>query len=81
MPMRADEIQTLIKESIPDAEVEIIDLKGDGDHYSVVVRSYEFQGKSMVKQHQLVYGALKGRMGTELHAMALQTIALSRAGL
>jgi stress-induced morphogen len=75
MAMDAVEIETLIKESLPDAQVSIEDLRGDGDHYAAYVTSAEFEGKSRVQQHQLVYAALKGRMGNELHALALQTSA------
>ena len=75
MAMDAVEIETLIKESLPDAQVTIEDLRGDGDHYAAYVTSAEFEGKSRVQQHQLVYAALKGRMGNELHALALQTSA------
>ena len=75
MAMDAVEIETLIKESLPDAKVTIEDLRGDGDHYAAYVTSAEFEGKSRVQQHQLVYAALKGRMGNELHALALQTSA------
>ncbi|MCW9032923.1 MAG: BolA family transcriptional regulator [Rhodospirillales bacterium] len=73
MAMDAHEIETLIKEAMPDAEVNIEDLRGDGDHYAAYVTSASFKGKSRVKQHQMVYNALKGRMGNELHALALQT--------
>ena len=73
MPMDAEEIKTLIKEKFPDAQIEIEDLRGDGDHYAATIISAEFMGKSRVKQHQMVYAALKGRMGNELHALALQT--------
>ena len=73
MAMDAIEIETLIKASLPDAQVTIEDLRGDGDHYSAYVTSAEFAGKSRVQQHQLIYLALKGRMGNELHALALQT--------
>ena len=73
MAMDAAEIEALIKGSLPDAQVTIEDLRGDGDHYSAYVTSVEFVGKSRVQQHQLVYSALKGRMGNELHALALQT--------
>ncbi len=76
MAMDAAEIEKLIKEALPDAEVRIEDLRGDGDHYAAYVRSAAFAGKSRVQQHQLVYAALKGRMGGELHALALQTSAL-----
>ena len=66
-------IEKLIKDSLPDAIVTIEDLRGDGDHYSCHVISKEFEGKTRVKQHQMVYESLQGRMGNELHAMALQT--------
>ena len=75
MAMQASEIERLIKEAIPDAEVRIEDLRGDGDHYAAYVSSAEFAGKSRVQQHQMVYAALQGRMGGELHALALQTAA------
>ncbi|MGD9537017.1 MAG: BolA family protein [Alphaproteobacteria bacterium] len=74
MPMNASEIEQLIREGLPDAEVEIADLRGDGDHYAARVVSTAFQGKSRVQRHQMVYKALKGRMGGELHALALQTV-------
>ncbi|MBT6442185.1 MAG: BolA family transcriptional regulator [Alphaproteobacteria bacterium] len=73
MPMDAGEIESMIRESLPDAEVTIQDLRGDGDHYSAKVVSASFVGKTRVQQHQMVYKALKGRMGGELHALALQT--------
>jgi len=73
MAMAAEDIERLIKASLPDATVEIRDLRGDGDHYAAVVTSQAFVGKSRVQQHQMVYQALKGRMGGELHALALQT--------
>ena len=73
MPMNAGDIERLIKESLPDAEVRIEDLRGDGDHYAAHVVSKAFKGKTRVQQHQMVYQALKGRMGGELHALALQT--------
>ena len=73
MPMPAAEIERLIREALPDAKVTIEDLRGDGDHYAATVVSASFRGKSRVQQHQMVYAALKGRMGGELHAMALQT--------
>jgi stress-induced morphogen len=66
-------IEKLIKTGLPDAEVRIEDLRGDGDHYAAHVRSAAFKGKSRVQQHQLVYAALGGRMGGELHALALTT--------
>ena len=73
MPMDAAEIERLIKEAFPDAKVEIRDLAGDGDHYAATVISEAFRGKTRVQQHQMVYAALKGKMGGELHALALQT--------
>ncbi|HXQ68739.1 MAG TPA: BolA family transcriptional regulator [Alphaproteobacteria bacterium] len=75
MPMVASEIERLIKEALPDATVTIEDLRGDGDHYAAHVVSAAFKGKTRVQQHQLVYQALRGRMGSELHALALQTSA------
>jgi len=75
MAMSMTQIEELIREALPDAKVEIKDLAGDGDHYSATVISSAFKGKSRVQQHQIVYGALKGRMGGELHALALQTSA------
>jgi len=75
MAMSASEIERLIKASIPDAEVEIVDLAGDGDHYSAKVLSRTFIGLTRVQQHQRVYAALGGRMGGELHALQLQTAA------
>ena len=73
MPMNPAEIEGMIKSAMPDAEVRIEDLRGDGDHYAAYVVSAAFQGKSRVQQHQMVYDALQGRMGNELHALALQT--------
>ncbi|MBL0318493.1 MAG: BolA family transcriptional regulator [Alphaproteobacteria bacterium] len=73
MPMSQNEIETLIKSAFPDAELIITDLAGDNDHWSVDVKSSAFAGKSKVQQHQMVYAALKGNMGTTLHAMQLQT--------
>jgi stress-induced morphogen len=75
MAMSSTEIEQMIREALPDAKVEIQDLAGDGDHYSATVVSSAFRGKSRVQQHQMVYGALKGRMGGELHALKLQTAA------
>ena len=75
MPMNAGDIERLIKEALPDAKVTIRDLAGDGDHYAAEVISSAFKGKTRVQQHQMVYAALKGRMGGELHALALQTSA------
>jgi stress-induced morphogen len=73
MPMDANEIERLIKSGIPDAEVSIRDLAGDGDHYAATVIAESFRGKSRVQQHQIVYEALRGQMGGALHALALQT--------
>ena len=73
MPMDPAEIVSLIREGIPDAEVRIEDLRGDGDHYAAYVVSPSFAGKTRVQQHQMVYQALQGRMGDQLHALALQT--------
>lgn len=73
MAMAAEEIERLIRESLPDARVNIEDLRGDGDHYAAHVVSEAFRGKSRVQQHQMVYKALRGRMGDNLHALALQT--------
>ena len=73
MAMSATEIERMIKEALPDAQVQISDLRGDGDHYAALVVSPAFKGKSRVQQHQMVYNALRGRMGNELHALALQT--------
>ena len=74
MAITKEEIETLIKESIPDALIEIEDLRGDGDHYSALIISESFRNISRIKQHQLVYKALKGRMGGQLHALALKTV-------
>lgn len=73
MAMAAEEIETLIRAAIPDARIEIVDLAGDGDHYEARVVAESFRGQPLVKQHQLVYRALGGRMGTELHALKLST--------
>jgi stress-induced morphogen len=73
MPMSAAEIERMIRDAIPDAQVTIEDLRGDGDHYAAHVIAASFKGKTRVQQHQMVYQALRGRMGGELHAMALQT--------
>jgi stress-induced morphogen len=75
MAMNADEIAGLIREGLPDAEVRIEDLAGDGNHYRAHVVSPAFRGKSRVQQHQMVYRSLGGRMGEELHALALSTAA------
>ena len=73
MAMDAADIAQMIKEGLPDAEVTIEDLRGDGDHYAALVVSPAFRGKSRVQQHQMVYAALRGKMGGDLHALALQT--------
>jgi stress-induced morphogen len=73
MPMQPGDIERLIKSRIPDAEVTIRDLAGDGDHYAATVISASFRGKSRVQQHQMVYDALREQMGGTLHALALQT--------
>jgi stress-induced morphogen len=73
MAMDASQIERMIREGIPDANVSIEDLRGDGDHYAAHVVSAAFKGKSRVQQHQMVYKALQGKMGNELHALALQT--------
>ncbi|HIB55688.1 MAG TPA: BolA family transcriptional regulator [Alphaproteobacteria bacterium] len=73
MAMKSAEIERLIREAMPDAQVRIEDLRGDGDHFAAYVTSQSFQGKSRVQQHQLVYQALRGAMGEQLHALALQT--------
>jgi stress-induced morphogen len=73
MPMDARDIESMIKAAIPDAEVTIRDLAGDGDHYAATVISASFRGKSRVQQHQIVYQSLQGQMGGVLHALALQT--------
>ncbi|MDB5507980.1 MAG: bolA-like family protein [Hyphomicrobiales bacterium] len=75
MAMQSHEIEALIKEALPDASVEIRDLAGDGDHYAATVVSAAFKGKTRVQQHQIVYAALKGQMGGQLHALALTTSA------
>jgi len=75
MPMQAADIEKLIKEAFPDAEVTITPLADDNDHYAAMVTSRAFKGKSRVQQHQMIYEALKGRMGGVLHALSLQTVA------
>lgn len=73
MPMAAADIEAMIRDAIPDAQVEITDLAGDGDHYAARVVSASFAGLPRVRQHQKVYAALQGRMGGELHALQLTT--------
>ena len=74
MSLKSEEIKNLIKEALPDAEISIADLAGDNNHYSTTIKSKEFSGKSKIEQHKLVYKALKGKMGNELHALALNTM-------
>ena len=74
MPMAASEIEAMIVAAFPDAVVEIRDLAGDGDHYAARVVSPSFAGMSRIRQHQAVYAALKGKMGTDLHALQLETL-------
>ena len=74
MSLKQEEIKTLIKESIPDAEIDIKDLAGDNNHYAATIKSKLFKGKSKIEQHKLVYKSLKGKMGNQLHALALNTI-------
>ncbi len=74
MPMAADEIEAMIIAAFPDAVIEIRDLAGDGDHYAARVVSPSFAGMNRVRQHQAVYAALKGKMGTDLHALQLETL-------
>jgi stress-induced morphogen len=73
MAMSAEELESLLREAFADADIVIQDLAGDGDHYKAVIRSDSFSGKTRVAQHQMVYAALKGRMGGQLHALALDT--------
>lgn len=73
MPMSASQIETYIKQALPDAVIAIDDLAGDGDHYAARVTSAAFKGKTRVQQHQMVYAALQGHMGGTLHALALTT--------
>ena len=73
MAMDLKEIETLIKDALPDAVIDIQDLAGDGNHYSATIISSKFNGKSKIEQHKIVYAALKGKMGNELHALAIKT--------
>ena len=73
MAMNLKEIEQLIKEAMPDAIIEIQDLAGDGNHYSATITSAKFAGKSKIEQHNMVYNSLKGKMGNELHALAIKT--------
>ena len=76
MSLKLEEIESLIKKAIPDAEITIQDLAGDENHYSATIKSKIFTGKSRIDQHKLVYKALQGKMGNELHALALNTMEL-----
>lgn len=80
MPMSADVLRAHLVEAFPDADIAIEDLAGDGDHYRAKIVSTAFKGLPRVRQHQLVYGALKGQMGGELHALALETSVPAEAG-
>ena len=74
MGLKSEEIKNLIMKSIPDAEINIQDLAGDENHYSATIKSKVFSGKSKIEQHKIVYKALNGKMGNELHALSLMTI-------
>ena len=74
MPLPVDEITKLIKESIPDASIEIKDLMGDSNHYAAIIKSSKFNGLNKIEQHKMVYKSLKGKMGNELHALAISTM-------
>lgn len=76
MAMGAQDIEQMIKQALPDAVVEIQDLAGDGDHYRAIVKSKSFNGKNRIQQHQMVYAALQGKMGDQLHALALTTMVI-----
>ena len=73
MALKLQEIKSLIIEALPDAEISIQDLAGDENHYSATIKSKNFAGKSKIEQHKMVYKALKGKMGNELHALAINT--------
>ena len=74
MAIRLEEIKDLIQSSLPDAHIEIKDLAGDGNHYSATIKSKQFRGLSKIEQHKMIYKALKGKMGNELHALAITTM-------
>lgn len=80
MPMAMNEIEHLIKQALPDAQVTLTDLAGDGDHYKAQIVSAAFRGKTRIQQHQMIYRALKGQMGGALHALALETSAPAENG-
>ena len=73
MPMKAEDITRYIQEAFPDASIELVDLAGDGDHYSVTVTAREFANKTRIQQHKMVYDALQGHMSTTLHALQVKT--------
>ncbi len=73
MTIKQEEIHKLLKEGFPDADIEINDLAGDDNHYAAKIKSSKFKGKTRIQQHQMVYASLKGKMGNELHALALTT--------
>ena len=73
MAIKQEEIHKLLKEGFPDADIEISDLAGDDNHYAAKIKSSKFKGKTRIQQHQMVYASLKGKMGNELHALALTT--------
>ena len=73
MAMDLKEIENLIREALPDATIDIQDLAGDGNHYSATIVSSQFSGKNKIEQHKMVYNSLKGKMGNELHALAIKT--------
>lgn len=75
MAMNPEEIAALIRDGIPGARVEIEDIRGDGEHYAAKVVANAFRGKTRVQQHQMVYAAMKGKVGTSLHALSIQTVA------
>ena len=80
MPMSAEELESRLRSAFPDAEIGIDDLAGDGDHYRARISSERFRGLTRIRQHQMVYAALGGQMGGELHALALQTAVPEREG-
>ncbi len=80
MAMNLKEIENLIREALPDATIDIQDLAGDGNHYSATIISSQFSGKSKIEQHKMVYNSLKGKMGNELHALAIKTKEKNESG-
>jgi len=80
MTMNLKEIENLIREALPDATIDIQDLAGDGNHYSATITSSQFSGKSKIEQHKMVYNSLKGKMGNELHALAIKTKEKNESG-